>query len=304
MADAVASYVAGALFQAVIAGLVTFIVLTILGVPFRGPLALIVGLFSLIPLVGATIGAVMIGLVTLFSDFPTATIVWIIWSIVYQQVENNLIQPQIQKRAVNVNPFLTIVAVLFGATLLGVLGALVAIPIAASIQIVLREYMDLRTLSIKAHPPEPPPEPPEPPPEPPAPPGTGPGAGLGQRLASPQHERGHPCAARSPAGDQRGVAVPAGAGAAAGVRRLRQAGRVQPALVDRDGRAPDRQLRLHVGGAEDLDARGALGAGDHVPAGLELVRPRWCPAASPRRAPCSTRCSPAAACPRPRRRQG
>jgi predicted PurR-regulated permease PerM len=173
MSQAVAGYVAGALLIAVIAGIATYIVLTILGVPFRGPLALIAGLFSLIPLIGATIAAVLIGLVTVFNDFPTTTIIWTIWAIAYQQFENHVIQPQVQKRTVNVQPFITIVAVLFGATLLGILGALVAIPIAASIQILLREYVDLRTLSLKAHPPEPPeppPEPPEPPPEPPAPP--------------------------------------------------------------------------------------------------------------------------------------
>jgi predicted PurR-regulated permease PerM len=169
MAQAVAGYVAGALFIALIAGVATYIVLTILGVPFRGPLALIAGLFSLIPLIGATIAAVLIGLVTVFSDFPTTTIIWTIWAIGYQQFENHVIQPQVQKRTVNVHPFITIVAVLCGATLLGVLGALVAIPVAASIQILLREYVDLSTFSIKAHPPEPPPEPPEPP-EPPAPP--------------------------------------------------------------------------------------------------------------------------------------
>jgi predicted PurR-regulated permease PerM len=168
MASAVAGYVAGALLIALIAGVATYIVLTILGVPFRGPLALIAGLFSLIPLVGATIAAVLIGLVTVFEDFPTITIIWTIWAIAYQQFENHLIQPQVQKRTVNVQPFITIVAVLFGATLLGVLGALVAIPIAASIQILLREYVDLRTMSIKAHPPEPPP-PSEPPPAPPPP---------------------------------------------------------------------------------------------------------------------------------------
>ena len=60
----------------------------------------------------------------MFTDFPTATIIWVIYSIVYQQIENTLIQPQIQKRAVNVHPFLVLVAVLFGSTLLGVLGAL------------------------------------------------------------------------------------------------------------------------------------------------------------------------------------
>jgi len=161
MASAVGGYVAGALTIAVIAGIATYIVLAILGVPFRGPLAVIAGLFSLIPLVGATIAAVLIGIVTLFENFPTATIIWVIWAIVYQQIENHLIQPQIQKRTVNVHPFITIVAVLFGATLLGVMGALVAIPVAASIQILLREYVDLRTLSIKPEPPPPPP-PPEP----------------------------------------------------------------------------------------------------------------------------------------------
>ena len=160
ISSAVGGYVAGALTIAAIAGVATYIVLLILGVPFRGPLAVIAGLFSLIPLVGATIAAVLIGIVTLFENFPTATIIWVIWAIAYQQIENHVIQPQIQKRTVNVQPFITIVAVLFGATLLGVLGALVAIPVAASVQILVREYVDLRTLSIKT--PEPPPPPPEP----------------------------------------------------------------------------------------------------------------------------------------------
>jgi predicted PurR-regulated permease PerM len=169
MGEAVAGYVAGAITIAVIAGVLTYIVLTILGVPFRGPLAVIAGLFSLIPLVGATVAAVLIGLVTVFNNFPTTTIIWAIWAIGYQQLENHLIQPQIQKRTVNVHPLITIVAVLFGATLLGIVGALVAIPVAASIQILLREYVDLRTLSIKTSPPEPPAEPPESSPPPPAP---------------------------------------------------------------------------------------------------------------------------------------
>ncbi|MET0205872.1 MAG: AI-2E family transporter [Thermoleophilaceae bacterium] len=164
MAQAVAGYVAGALTIALIAGVLTFIVLSILGVPFAAPLAVIAGLFSLLPLVGATIAAVLIGIVTVFEDFPTVTIIWAIWAIVYQQFENHLIQPQIQKRTVHVQPFITIVAVLFGATLLGVLGALVAIPVAASIQILVREYVDLRTMSIKR--PDEPDD--EPPPEPPA----------------------------------------------------------------------------------------------------------------------------------------
>jgi predicted PurR-regulated permease PerM len=165
IAGAVGGYVAGAIFIAVLAGIFTYIVLTILGVPFRAPLAVIAGLFSLIPLVGATIAAVLIGLVTVFEDFPTVTIIWAVWAIVYQQFENHVIQPQVQRRTVNVHPFVTIVSVLIGSTLLGILGALMAIPLAASIQILLREYFDPRTLSLKK---VPPPDPEEPPPAPPA----------------------------------------------------------------------------------------------------------------------------------------
>ena len=158
--SAVSGYVAGALAIAFIAGTATFIVLTILGVPFAGPLAVMAGFASLIPLVGATIAAVLIGVVTAFSNFPTDTIIWTVWAIAYQQIENNLIQPQIQKRTVNVQPLITIFAVLCGGTLLGVVGAIAAIPIAASIQILLREYVDLRTFSMRPH--EDPPGPTEP----------------------------------------------------------------------------------------------------------------------------------------------
>lgn len=141
---AVGGYVGGALLVSLINGILTFLVLTILGVPFSGALGLVAGLFSLVPLVGATIGAIIIAIVTLFTNFPTATIVWIVWAIVYQQVENNVLQPQIQKRTVDIHPFVVFVAVLFGGTLLGVLGALVAIPVAAMIQIVLRELWSWR----------------------------------------------------------------------------------------------------------------------------------------------------------------
>ena len=143
-ASAVGNYVAGALLQAVIAGLTAYVVMLILGVPFRGPLAVLIGLFDLIPLVGATIGAIIVGIVTLFVDFPTATIVWVVFSVVYQQVENTVIQPRIQKRAVDVEPFFVLVAVLFGSTLLGVLGALVAVPAAATVQILIREWIVYR----------------------------------------------------------------------------------------------------------------------------------------------------------------
>jgi predicted PurR-regulated permease PerM len=128
----------------VLAGVTSYLVMLILGVPFRVPLAVLVGLFDLIPLIGATVAAVLVGIVTAFVDFPTATIIWTIWAIVYQQIENNVIQPRIQSRAVDVQPFLVLVAVLFGSTLFGVIGALLAVPLAATIQIVIREVLRYR----------------------------------------------------------------------------------------------------------------------------------------------------------------
>jgi predicted PurR-regulated permease PerM len=155
-AYAVGAYVAGALAQAAIAAVTAYIVLWILGVPFRAPLAVLVFFFDLIPLVGATIGAVLVGIVTVFTGFPADTIVWAVYSIVYQQVENNVIQPRIQQRAVDIHPFAVLVSVLFGATLLGIVGALVAIPIAATLQIALREWWLWR--HEQQPPPTPPPE--------------------------------------------------------------------------------------------------------------------------------------------------
>jgi predicted PurR-regulated permease PerM len=144
MAIAVGNYVAGAIAQATIAGISTFIVLTILGVPFAAPLSVVVFFFDLVPLVGATIAAIVVGVVTVFVNFPTATIVWVIWAVIYQQVENNVIQPQIQKRALDIHPFVVLVSVLFGSALFGVAGALLAIPVAASAQIATLEWWRFR----------------------------------------------------------------------------------------------------------------------------------------------------------------
>lgn len=157
-----AGYVSGALTITTINGFLTFCVLSILGVPFAVPLAVLMSFFGLIPLVGATIGGVIILVVTLFTNFPQATVVYGIFLIVYQQVENNVLQPFIFKRTVNVHPLAVIVGILAGAALLGIVGALVAIPVVAALQIVLREFFGER--------PEPPAELEPPPPPPPLPP--------------------------------------------------------------------------------------------------------------------------------------
>jgi predicted PurR-regulated permease PerM len=154
IATAIGNYVAGALLQATVAGVTSWIMLMVLGVNYALPLAVIVFVLDLVPLVGATLGAIIVGIVTLFSDFPIDTIVWAIYAIVYQQVENNVIQPRIQARAVQLEPLIVLISVLFGSTLFGVLGALLAIPVAASIQITIREYMTLRRLAIVTQDPE------------------------------------------------------------------------------------------------------------------------------------------------------
>ncbi|CAN5238370.1 AI-2E family transporter [soil metagenome] len=163
-------YVAGALTITSINGILTFVVLTILGVPFAVPLAVMMAFFGLIPLVGATIGGVLIFIVTLFTDLQSA-LIYGAFLVIYQQIENNVLQPFIFKRTVNVPPLAVIVAILAGAAMLGIVGALVAIPIAASLQIVIKELFGDRTATsgtVILPDDVPPPDDGDPPPPPPA----------------------------------------------------------------------------------------------------------------------------------------
>ncbi len=137
---AVADYVLGNIIISVLATVATWIVLSILGVPYALSLGFLVGFFDLLPLVGATLGAIVVAVATVGVDFPTATIVWLAFIIIWQRFEDYVIQPLVYGRALSVNPIVTIVSVLVGASLLGILGALLAIPTAAAIQIVLRDW--------------------------------------------------------------------------------------------------------------------------------------------------------------------
>jgi predicted PurR-regulated permease PerM len=137
---AIAGYVFGNFVISVLAGTVTYLTLTILDVPFALPLALVFAFFDLIPLVGATIGGVIVGIVVAFTDFPLALIVWVAVLLIYQQIENNLVQPVVYGQAVQLHPLIVILAILIGAALLGILGALIAIPAAAAVQAVVRDY--------------------------------------------------------------------------------------------------------------------------------------------------------------------
>ncbi|MFB9882127.1 AI-2E family transporter [Planobispora siamensis] len=136
----IGGYVAGNLIVSLIAGVTTFLFLSIMKVPYAMALAMIVALTDLIPLVGAFIGAGVASIVGFFVS-PTVGIVCIVFFTLYQQVENYVIVPKVMKSSVDVAPLATIVAALLGGALLGVVGALLAIPIAAAIQLIVREVV-------------------------------------------------------------------------------------------------------------------------------------------------------------------
>src|SRR5690606_33322113 len=119
----VGGYVSGAAVIGLIAGITSYIWLLVWGVPYALPLALCVMLLDLIPMIGATIGAVLVTLISFTAGLP-AGIATAIFYVAYQQVENYLIYPRVMKRAVELPAALTVIAILVGGSLLGVLGSL------------------------------------------------------------------------------------------------------------------------------------------------------------------------------------
>lgn len=134
----VGGYVLGNLATSFVAGLAAFIWLEIFRVPYPVALAMFVAITDLIPLIGATIGAIGVTAVALFASIPTG-IATFGYFVAYQQFENYVLQPRVMRKTVDVAPVVTIVAALLGAALLGILGALIAVPIAAGIQLLLSE---------------------------------------------------------------------------------------------------------------------------------------------------------------------
>jgi predicted PurR-regulated permease PerM len=143
MYKAVTGYVTGYLMMSLFAAFLTMVLLTILGVPYAIPLGILVGIFDWLPLVGATIGAVIAVIAALFSSV-TAAVVMVIFFVIYQQVENHILQPLVQGRTVKMSPLLVLISVLIGVGVGGILGAIVAIPIGASVQILVRDTVERR----------------------------------------------------------------------------------------------------------------------------------------------------------------
>jgi len=150
-ARTVTGYITGNLLISLICGLLTYVVLLIMGVPYAGLIALFVAIADLIPLVGATLGAVVASLAA-FTESVTAGIVLIVFFIAYQQLENHLLQPVILSRTVALNPLVVLVAILLAVELAGILGALLAIPVAGMIQVIVRNVWDERRGRLKPEP--------------------------------------------------------------------------------------------------------------------------------------------------------
>jgi predicted PurR-regulated permease PerM len=142
-AGAISGYVTGNLAISVICGVTTFVVLLVLGMPYAAPLALLVAVLDLVPLVGATLGGALLVIVGLFVE-PWKAVVLLIFVLVYQQVESNLLQPLVYSQAVQLNGLVILIALLVGGQLLGIPGALLAIPVAEIIRILITEIRGYR----------------------------------------------------------------------------------------------------------------------------------------------------------------
>ena len=136
----VGSYAIGQIAVATINACCSYVMMKIVGIPYAAVLAVLVGILGLIPMIGATLGAILVGIVALFWD-PTKALIALVYFLVYQQIENYVISPRIMQRTVSVPGAVTIVAAMIGGALLGVLGALLAIPIAAGLLLLYEEVL-------------------------------------------------------------------------------------------------------------------------------------------------------------------
>jgi predicted PurR-regulated permease PerM len=143
--DKVGAYMIGNIVISIVAGLATFAALTVLGVPFAVPLAFVVALLDLIPMIGATLGAAVCVLVALLAaSLWPATVLVAAFFVIYQQLENYLIAPRVLRSAVKLTPAAVLLAGLIGGTALGLIGALMAIPVAAGVKVLLSEHLQAR----------------------------------------------------------------------------------------------------------------------------------------------------------------
>jgi predicted PurR-regulated permease PerM len=134
----VRGYVTVNLSLAIVAGLFTWGMLEVLGVDLAVPMAILVALFDLVPLIGLTIGGLVVAAVAALHSFPDSMLIWIVAFVAFQQLQDRVVQPLLYGRAVKVNPLIAILVLFAGAQISGILGALIAIPVAASIAVIFK----------------------------------------------------------------------------------------------------------------------------------------------------------------------
>ena len=154
----VGGYVSGALVIALIAGITSSVVLSVLGVSYAIALGLLVALLDLIPLAGATIATVVVTAVAFVDRGWVIGVTVLVIFVLYQQLENHLLYPLVYSRTVELSPLAILVAVLIGASLAGIIGALAAIPVAGTIQVLLLEWLEYRRERLAVVRAQPPPE--------------------------------------------------------------------------------------------------------------------------------------------------
>ncbi len=136
----VGSYAIGQVAVAAINATCSWIMMSVVGIRYAAVLAVVVGFLGLIPMVGASLGAAVVCLVAVFDD-PTKALIALVYYVAYQQLENYVVAPRIMQRTVSVPGAVTVVAALAGASLLGMLGALLAIPVAAGLLLIYEEVL-------------------------------------------------------------------------------------------------------------------------------------------------------------------
>lgn len=142
MYASVTGYVNGTLLKSVIAGVLTIIALIILKIPYFLSLGILVGIFGIIPMVGGSIGAAIVVLLALLYGGTTKALILLVFFLIYSVIENNILVPIIFKKSVNISPLVTGIAAVLGVVAGGFVGALVAIPVAASLQILAKDYLE------------------------------------------------------------------------------------------------------------------------------------------------------------------
>jgi len=140
----VGGYVVGNLLISVLAGVVATATVYALGVPYALTLGVVVAIGDLVPLVGATLASIVVVATAYFTQGTTAGIIAFVVIMVYQQVENHVIQPIVYRHTVQIPSLVVLLAVLAGASVLGIVGALVAIPIAGTVQVIVNDLLQER----------------------------------------------------------------------------------------------------------------------------------------------------------------